>query len=107
MRINQDSVAERTASIIDPEPLIHNYFSLTTSGLVLYEELNGSASHIGLNYLLKMCVWFCLRGNKERSAVTCGNMITFMAFSISYLTLMCVIILKLRTGLIDFLCIIN
>lgn len=56
VRINQDSVAERSASIIDPEPLIHNYCSLTSNGLVLYEEVNGAASHIRLNYL-----WKCWR----------------------------------------------
>lgn len=86
VRINQDSVAEHTASIIDPEPLIHNYCSLTTNGLVLYEEVNGSASHIRLNYLWKsVCVSVCSQACvfiKRNVAVTCGSMIAFMAFSI-------------------------
>ncbi len=52
-------------------------------------------------------MWFCLCGDKEESAVTCENMITYMPFSIIYSALVCVIILKIWAGLIDFLCIIN
>lgn len=87
MGINQDSVAERTPSIIDPEPLIHNYCILTTHGSVFYEEVNGSASHVRQNICHNVCV--CV--NNEASPVTCGNMIIFMAFSSPVLTILRII----------------
>lgn len=52
--------------------------------MVLYEEVNGSASHITLNYLQKKKSAFVflsvtdMCGNKEKCALMCGNMTTFI-----------------------------
>lgn len=49
-----------------------------------------------------MCVFLFVGvcGNREKCAVTCGNMITYMVLSGFYVNIMCIVILKGGAGFI-------